>query len=192
MSNQNSFSSSTSNQEESPKSDGGEVELLPDETTPKTKKSKKERPKQSALSRAAWYLGRREYSKKELYDVLIRKEFPPEESQKAVDTLAERGWQSDERTAKMLLNRGKNHRYGPNRIARDAKNKGLSSEVIEQALENTEDNWFAQAQEAAERKFGKAPYTYDIQVKVAAFLMRKGYNLDMCWKVAKNQIQEDE
>lgn len=162
------------------------------ETNAKPEKKKKKRQPQSALSRAAWLLGRREYSKKELYEYLVRKEFPPEESQKAVDHLAERGWQSDERTARMLLNSGSARSYGPARILASARQKGLNPEMVEGVLENAENDWGEQARNAAVRKYGAGPYAYDIQIKVAGFLARKGYSLDLCWKIAKNETHDDE
>lgn len=157
----------------------------------KPEKKKKKRQPQSALSRAAWLLGRREYSKKELYEYLVRKEFPPEESQKAVDHLAERGWQSDERTARMLLNSGSARSYGPSRILANARQKGLNVEMVEGVLDNAENDWEQQARLAVQRKYGAAPYGYDIQVKVASFLARKGYRLDLCWKIAKNEHSDE-
>lgn len=162
-----------------------------DQPTLKPEKKKKKRQPQSALSRAAWLLGRREYSKKELYAYLVRKEFSPEESQKAVDYLSEKGWQSDERTARMLLNSGSARSYGPARILATARQKGLSSEMVEDVLDNAENDWAEQARNAAVRKYGEGPYTYDIQVKVAGFLARKGYSLDVCWKIAKNERNEE-
>lgn len=155
------------------------------------KKEKKKRKPPSALSRAAWLLGRREYSKKELYDVLVRKEFSPEESQKAVDYLEERGWQSDERTARMLLNSGSARQYGPARIMATARQKGLNPEMVEGVLEASDHNWLTQAQNATKRKYGEAPYPFDLQVKIAGFLARKGYSLDICWKIARNEAHDE-
>lgn len=164
---------------------------MSEENQPVPEKKKKKRQPQSALSRAAWLLGRREYSKKELYEYLVRKEFSPEESQKAVDYLSEKGYQSDERTARMLLNSGSARSYGPSRILANARQKGLSAEMVEGVLDNAECDWIEQARKAACRKYGEGPYTYDIQVKVAGFLARKGYNLDVCWKIAKNQNADE-
>lgn len=158
---------------------------MPDEV------KKKKRPQASALSRALWLLGRREYSQKELYDALVRKEFSPEESQKAIQTLVEKGWQSDERTAKMLLNSGKARRYGPARILANARTKGLDVEMVEGVLDASESDWTQQAREAVERKYGDGPYPYDKQAKVAAFLARKGYSIDICWKIARSQPSDE-
>lgn len=146
--------------------------------------SEKQKPKRTAMAVACWYLGRREYSQKELHDVLKRHEYPADEIETALGKLKEHGWQSDERAAQNMVLSESYRRHGPARIKAKARNKGLG-ELVEQAIEQSQIDWEMQAKEAVERKFGLGPFDRDRQVKVAQFLLRKGYPIDVAWKLAR-------
>lgn len=149
------------------------------------KKEKYKNPNHTALTRAIFLLSRREYSQKELRDYLIRKDFPEEEIEKTLNILIERGYQSDERASKVILNSSLNKKYGPKRVAQNAKMKGIPEEMIEKTIEDSEQNWKENALNAAIRKYGNLPFDNATQVKVASFLARRGYDLDLCWSIAK-------
>ena len=146
--------------------------------------SDKPKTKRTAMAVACWYLGRREYSQKELKDVLTRHEYPQEEIELTLRKLSEQGWQSDTRAVNMMVLSESYRRHGPARIKAKARNKGLG-ELVEQALEQSQIDWEQQAKEAVERKFGPGPFERALQVKVAQFLLRKGYPIDVAWKMAR-------
>ncbi len=109
---------------------------------------------------------------------------PSKEIELTLRKLSEQGWQSDTRAVNMMVLSESYRRHGPARIKAKARNKGLG-ELVEQALEQSQIDWEQQAKEAVERKFGPGPFERALQVKVAQFLLRKGYPIDVAWKMAR-------
>ena len=95
--------------------------------------SRKEKP--SLLARAVSYLSRREYSRRELGEKLRR--LGSEDDAKVdevLDYLEEKGYLSNERFAEQFL-RAKASRYGQSRLRMELRQRGLSGEEIDRAIE---------------------------------------------------------
>lgn len=73
-------------------------------------------PPEKARARALRALSRREHSRRELERKLTASGHDPDQASAVVETLAERGWQSDARYAESLLRRRLAQGYGPLRI----------------------------------------------------------------------------
>lgn len=144
------------------------------------------KPKLSAVNHACYLLNRREYSKHELQENLVRKGHEPEEVQKAIEKLEEMGIQSDERAMKSLISMGQSRRYGPKKIAMLAKQKGLHDDLVE-TVQTVEHDWSEQAQQLIERKFGSGPYDWPTKLKITRTLLSKGYSYDQAMEISKNQ-----
>lgn len=81
-----------------------------------------------------YMLSRREYSKKELYDKMIEKVyFEKDDIEKALKWAEEYNYLSDEKFAESNINY-KLHHKGNNQIRFLLKDKGISDEIIEEAL----------------------------------------------------------
>ena len=84
-------------------------------------------------------LGRREYSRAELAAKLG--EFPAEDVAAVLETLAERGWQSDARFAESYL---RGHRgYGRLKMRHELEARGIRGELLRETLDSAD--WFAAA-----------------------------------------------
>ncbi|MGC1509794.1 regulatory protein RecX [Ketobacter sp.] len=130
--------------------------------------------KESALR----LLSRREYSVRELTTRLTSK-FDAALVDAELKGLIEQGLQSDERYARMMLNARLSRSHGPLRIVREIQSKGVAPELVGQVMEAAEVDWFEQAREAYERRFGPGPATDMKQrSKQFRFLQYRGFSVD--------------
>ena len=106
---------------------------------------------------AVFLLGRREHSSVELVRKLKQKGYAEEAIDRVLAQLQERGWQSDQRYAEILVRQRLEAAYGPLKIYQDAQLKGLDKTLIEQLLQEREVNWQALAVERYQRRFGTQP-----------------------------------
>ncbi len=113
--------------------------------------------KQVIFKKACFYLGRRDYAKKELERKLLRK-YGSEFSEligTVLDYLEEKGWQSDERFKEVFVRSKIRKGIGPRRIRRELKMKGIS-ETYDEKMEETD------FQESAEEEVSKK-YSRDLR-----------------------------
>ena len=103
---------------------------------------------------AVFMLGRREHSAAELQRKLQQKGFAGAAIDTVIAALQERGWQSDERCAELLIRQRIEAAYGPLRIYQDMQRKGIDTALAEQILEQSNVNWQALAVQRYQRRFG--------------------------------------
>ncbi|MFA6970412.1 MAG: recombination regulator RecX [Gallionella sp.] len=152
------------------------------------------RPEPSLRTRALQYLARREYSRSELAAKLrpyaqIEDDFEqlqPIDLDGLLDDLIERGWLSDERAATQLLH-ARRPRFGTQRITHEMRQKGLSDELIEQALPALKDSELESARGVWQRKFGALPTDAKEKAKQMRFLQSRGFSLDVIFKVLRSE-----
>ncbi len=124
------------------------------------------------------YLAQREHGFNEILNKLTQKGFPQALILSELEQVKARGWQSDERYAKQLVQRRLDKGYGLQYILGETRNKGVSSEVVQAILEELSPDWFALAKEAAERKFGEKPISdRKDYTKRCNFLRNRGFGL---------------
>lgn len=137
-------------------------------------------------------LGRREYSRLELFTKLNKK-FDQEETliNAVLDELQSKDWQSDERYAEALIN---HHRIttkaGPFQLLQKLKAKGISEDISNKKINQLlkpEDQTETIHQLATKKKReiiarGKYLSDFEIQQKITQYLVRKGYSLDLIKK----------
>ncbi|WP_432697684.1 regulatory protein RecX [Marinobacterium sp. YM272] len=124
-------------------------------------------------------LARREYSRHELESRFRSRVVEEALLQKVLDRMAADGYQSDLRCAGMILRQRVGQGYGERRVRFDLQNKGIASALVEQVLEEEEVDWFEQARELAERKYGGRPVT-DMKEKAkrVRHLQGRGFGFD--------------
>ena len=88
-------------------------------------------PRRKALE----LLTRREHSRQELLRKLVQRGIDEESAETAVDDMAERGWQDDERFAQSLARSRASSGQGPLRIRAELRMHGIDDAAIEAALE---------------------------------------------------------
>lgn len=122
-------------------------------------------------------LARREHSEKELCRKLTGRDFNPDEVARVITQLKQEGLQSDRRFTDALVHNRIEKGYGPAWIARELREKGVSDDLIADALHTGEVDWFACAIRVREKKYGRAkPDNYREQARQSRFLQYRGFS----------------
>ncbi len=153
----------------------------------------RKRPEISLRARALQYLARREYSRAELAARLrpyaqLEDEFEqlqPVDLDALLDDLTERGWLSDERAATQLLH-ARRPRFGTQRITHEMRQKGISDELIEQALPSLKETELESARGVWQRKFGSLPQDAKERARQMRFMQSRGFSMDAIFKVLRH------
>lgn len=172
--------------------------------TPEQRQAEKEAIKANSRLRwlAFYYLSRREHSAGELRQKLIDKEQDPVKIDELLAEFAEKGYQSDYRTALMLIREGIRKRYGRVRIKNDFYKRKVAmpsniDELIDMAMDDNEEfadvlsdndlvegvDWLRLAVEARVKKYGDAiPTEPKEKAKQLRFLQYRGFKPDICFQ----------
>jgi regulatory protein len=121
----------------------------------------------------------REFSRSELAKKLDKR-FDKDRAIKGVlDQLQEEGLQCDQRFAEAFVRSRLYRGHGMARIRLDIRQKGISDDLFESAIEAAEINWFELARDVAKRKFGgRAAGDQKEKAKRMRFLQYRGFNFD--------------
>ena len=89
------------------------------------------------------------------------------------------GYISDQRFLESFLRQRVNQGYGPMKIRFDMRDKGISSEMLDFAMQEQDVDWFAQALEIYRRKF-KGEETFDAKgyAKRMRYMMQRGFDAE--------------
>ncbi len=129
-----------------------------------------------ARKKAMDYLARREYGRRELQQKLATAGFDSNVSVAAVDQLVADGLQDDRRFAEAFARSRFNQGKGPTRIHGDLGQRGVSSELVDEVLDDMSADWFALAVEVREKKFGAAlPPDFKEKARQMRFLQYRGF-----------------
>lgn len=157
----------------------------------------KKKPEISLRTRALQYLARREYSRAELAAKLrpyaqiedAFEQLQPVDLEQLLDGLVESGYLSDERAATQLLH-ARRPRFGTQRITHEMHQKGLSVELIADALPVLKDTELETARDVWQRKFGTLPHDAKEKAKQMRFLQSRGFGFDVIFKVLQSSDEE--
>ena len=141
------------------------------------------------MARAVDLLSRREYSRRELIDKLRPHAESAEELEQVLSQLAERTWQSDQRFAEQFT-RSKADKYGSRRLRMHLREKGVSDELIDQALAEQDD--LAVARAVWQRKFGTPPLTPQDKARQFRFLAARGFPQEIIRKILGSSLADGE
>ncbi|MDD2730090.1 recombination regulator RecX [Malikia sp.] len=133
------------------------------------------RPAPSLKSRALRLLSMREHSRLELERKLREHETREGELAEALDTLASRGFISDERVADSVLHR-RAAKLGASRVKAELQAKGLDAEVVREAVEQLRGTEVERAREVWRRKFGQPPADASERARQMRFLAARGFS----------------
>ena len=123
-------------------------------------------------------LGRRDFASGELRKKLEERGYDPQAVAEAVAELENDGTVNDARYAQNYVAYHAGRGHGPVRIGADLRELGLSSEVIQAALDAGPD-WRQRAQEVRKRRFGLAePQTWTDKARQGRFLQYRGFSSD--------------
>ena len=140
------------------------------------RRGQRPKPEKTAQQRALELLDRRDYSCAELIKKLLEKGESPEDAENAVSYLASLGFVDDQRYASLVVRQYAGKGYGARRVRMELMRRGLSREIIDEALgempaqDDTLDRLLAQKLRGG---FDRA----DVK-KATDALVRKGYGYD--------------
>ena len=158
----------------------------------------KKKPEISLRTRALQYLARREYSRAELAAKLrpyaqVEDDFEqlqPIDLDSLLDNLTASDWLSDERAATQLLH-ARRPRFGTQRITHEMHQKGLSEELIADALPGLKDSELETARDVWQRKFGTLPHDAKEKAKQMRFMQSRGFGFDVIFKVLDSSRDQE-
>lgn len=134
-------------------------------------------------------LAKREYSKADLTNKLLRFACDENEVLELIEQLIDMNYQSDERFAKQILRSQMTQGQGPARIKLKLKQKSVNVDFIQEELE--ENDWLIQAYQLKVRKFGTdIEHDQKKKAKQIRFLQYRGYSLDIIFKVIAAESEE--
>ena len=154
---------------------------------------KKKKPQVSLRQRALDYLARREYSVAELaqklHTVARQYELDAEEIPEILADFKKRNWVSDTRFTEQILHARKS-KFGSARIAHELREKGVSDELISEAVQDVKIDELANAKSVWRKKYSAPPQTREEWAKQARFLQSRGFGFEIIKKVI-NEQEED-
>jgi regulatory protein len=115
-----------------------------------------ERDPVAARKAAMDLLARREHSRRELLRKLGQ-HFAPQVLEGALEQLARDGLQSDARFAEAYVRQRSERGYGPLRLVRELRERGIDSGLADRAVFGADCDWARLARGVAEKKFGAEP-----------------------------------
>lgn len=121
-------------------------------------------------------LAQRERSRKELHECLSRRCRNEALLIEVLDSLAERGLQSDVRCAAEFVRTRIARGQGPVKIRRDLAQRGISAALIEASLSAGEGDWCSLAEQVRSQRYGeKLPGARREIMRQARFLSGRGF-----------------
>jgi len=123
------------------------------------------------------WLARREHSRQEVRQKLVRRYGARADLDPLLDELEEAGLLSDRRFAESLTRMRSGRGYGPLRVRAELTAKGVRSAAVEQALQEEKPDWLQLAREALRKKFGTQPATdRESRARQYRFLAQRGFS----------------
>ncbi|MDR1300517.1 MAG: RecX family transcriptional regulator [Candidatus Nomurabacteria bacterium] len=136
--------------------------------------------------RAVDLISRRLRSEKEIRDYAWRKQWTPENRDRVIERLTERGYLNDEKFAESFTHsRATTKNLSRRKMAQELMKKGLEKDLIEKTLQNSAEY---DEKQALQNLVAKKRDKYDSEQKLTAYLVRQGFSYDD----VKNALSEDQ
>jgi regulatory protein len=130
---------------------------------------------------AIYSLAMREHSRYELTNKLLKKDFSEGvDLEKLLDGLEDSDYLSDRRFAESYIRSRVGQGKGRLRILNELKQRGVSTSIISNAMQESGVNWFDLVSCVREKKFGEnIPVDYKEKTKQMRFLSGRGFDSEM-------------
>lgn len=138
--------------------------------------------KLSLKGRALKLLAAREHSRSELEKKLASHEEVPGELAQALDELQAKGFISEQRVVESVLHR-RAARLGTGRVKQELQAKGISAEVMAEAIDALRQTEVERAREVWRKKFGEPAADAAGRAKQMRFLAARGFGADAIRRV---------
>ena len=152
-------------------------------------KSSKPLTPDQVLDKIAKYCAYQERCVKDVRDKMKTYDISQEDREKILDYLLDNRFVNDERFAKSFV-RGKINQsgWGMNKIRFHLVQKGIAKEIIDEALQQTDEEVYRQRLIdilKTKAKTVKADSDFEKKRKLAAYAMQKGFEGGLVWEVLK-------
>jgi len=132
--------------------------------------------KQSLRERAMNFLARREHSVHELITKLRAAEFELDDILNVLDRLTMQDLQSDQRFAENYLHYRSQRGFGGMKIRHELKQRGVADDIINNAFNEENIDWFLHAVTQRCKRFGEqSPDDLKERAKQQRFLQQRGF-----------------
>jgi regulatory protein len=122
-------------------------------------------------------LAYREHSRLELRNKLLLREFDPDSIEQTLNGLIRDNLLNDQRFAEAYTKMRARRGFGPIRIRQELSERGVSSDIINEALQSAELDWWQLALEQKQKKFGtEVPRDFPERAKKMRFLQYRGFD----------------
>ena len=107
-----------------------------------------------------------------------------------LDDFKKRGWLSDERFTEQLVHARKS-KFGSHRVAHELREKGVSDDLVANAVEAIKENELVHAREVWKKKFNAYPTSREDWAKQARFLQSRGFGFEIIKNVLNSKFEDD-
>jgi regulatory protein len=130
-------------------------------------------------------LARREHTRKELFDKLLRKEFDKNDIDKTLDEFAQKDLQSDARFCDAFIRMRLRQGVGPVRIEREFDKRGVAVELARHYLDEYAAAFSKAVFAVWQKKYATWPKDFKEKMKQMRFLQSRGFTTDHIQSVFK-------
>ena len=143
--------------------------------------------------RALYYLGKREYSKKELHEKITpfseSLELTRQQVNQILTELESQDWLSDRRFADQFIF-SKKRKFGLKKMEYELKMHGVNEIIIHNALNEIKSEEYNLAKNIWEKKFRKLPENPEERFKQMRFLQSRGINSALIHQILSGKLSE--
>ena len=143
--------------------------------------------------RALYYLGKREYSRKELYEKITpfseSLELTRQQVNQILTELESKDWLSDRRFADQFVF-SKKRKFGLKKMEYELKMRGVNEIIIHNALNEIKSEEYNLAKNIWEKKFRKLPENPEERLKQMRFLQSRGINSALIHQILSVKLSE--
>ncbi len=135
----------------------------------------------------------REYSRAELATKLNKKFDNHSAIEQVLVQISDEGLQSDKRFAEAFIRSRLYRGHGLARLRQDIRQKGIADDLVAQALEDADINWFELAKDVAQRKFGdRQAADQREKAKRMRFMQYRGFNYEQIKYALSSSLDVDD
>ena len=143
--------------------------------------------------RALYYLGKREYSRKELHEKITpfseSLELTRQQVNQILTELESKDWLSDRRFADQFIF-SKKRKFGLKKMEYELKMRGVNEIIINNALNEIKSEEDNLAKNIWEKKFRKLPENPEERLKQMRFLQSRGINSALIHQILSGKLSE--
>ncbi|MEQ1620905.1 MAG: regulatory protein RecX [Methylococcales bacterium] len=125
-------------------------------------------------------LTQREHSQKELLEKLALRDFAKQDALPVIESLADRGWQSDTRYAESYARSRIMKGYGPVRVIYELKQNGVEATKLDEIVQAVVGSWMDSLEQVYIKKYPQDKLLSRSEwAKRSRFLLQRGFSFDM-------------